>query len=140
MSLGVPVAKDIAMPANPTRMSAPAKMDARASARRRAPAGFGLFHFTAQNQAGADVPDADQRRQGEQQRRQDRDADALRGGEEIPMRGGLQLEIAREKRGEGALHHEPECHAEQAARPGRARWSGASRSASRGWSARRCIS
>ena len=44
------------------------------------------------------------------------DADALRGGEKIPMRGGLQLEIAREKGREGALDHQSECHAEQAAR------------------------
>ena len=32
MSRGVPVAKDIAMPANPVRMMAPARMDARACA------------------------------------------------------------------------------------------------------------
>ena len=41
------------------------------------PAGFGFLHFTAQNQAGTDVPDADQRRQSEQQRRQDRDRRCL---------------------------------------------------------------
>ncbi len=80
-----------------------------------APGRFDLCHLSSQNQIRADPPDAQQRRQREQQRRQHCYPDALRRGDEIQTRGWLDLEIAFKKLWKGRLHDKSECDTEQAA-------------------------
>ncbi len=62
------------------------------------------------------MPDADQGWQREKQRRQHSDANSLHGGEEVPMRGGLQFKITRQECREGALDNQTEDDTEQTAR------------------------
>ena len=98
MSRGVPVANDIAMPRESEKDQS-AGQDRRARPDQTGPpVRPRVFHFAAQNQAGTNMPDPDQGRQGEEQRRQNRDADALRGRQEVPVRGRLELKVPRQER------------------------------------------